>query len=428
MIKDFKYLNRIFSDYYKKAKAEISVIDMLPQREFAFFLWDKKSIMMRHMGFNNRNNFINFLITSGPRHVYSSGTLYQHPENQEMASKDYLGCDFIIDIDVDHFYTPCKEDHDLWHCKECGKAGKGMVSKCPSCNKTKIQTITWICEECLNIAKNEIIKLIYDFLNPDFGISLDQIKITFSGHRGYHLKIKDEKIRTLSSEERREIADYISGENISFEILGLREKSGTIYGFSEENFGWAQKCIREIKDILNKSNAEIHNILINKRKFNLKADQITSFLNFKDRFLNTIQNRTNNVWPSENFGIKSWNSFLKGIAHEIGVEIDTPVTVDIHRLIRYPGSLHGKTGFKVQELNPDDLDLFNPLNELNETLDPIVFESKVKTTQKIEITASEVPATKIKGEIYGPYVMGQKVEVPHHIAVFLLCKEVAKTI
>jgi len=242
------------------------------------------------------------------------------------------------------------------------------------------------------------------------------------------LKIKDEKIRTLSSEERREIADYVSGENISFEILGLREKSGTIFGFSEENIGWSQKCIRKIKDILNKSNAEIHNILINKKNFNLKADQITSFLNFKDRFLHTIQNRTTNVWPSENFGIKSWNNFLTGIVHEISVEIDTPVTVDIHRLIRYPGSLHGKTGFKVQELNPDELDHFNPLNETNEILDPIVFESKVKTTQKIEITIPEVPATKIKEDIYGPYVMGQKVEVPHHIAVFLLCKEVAKTI
>ncbi|MFX0164664.1 MAG: DNA primase small subunit domain-containing protein [Candidatus Hodarchaeota archaeon] len=384
--------------------------------------------MMRHMGFNNKDNFINFLINNGPRHVYSSGAFYQIPENQNMDGKGYLGCDFIIDIDVDHFYTPCKEDHDLWNCRECGKSGTGMVSKCPHCSKTKIQTITWICEECLNIAKNEIIKLLYNFLIPDFGISLDQMKIAYSGHRGYHLKVKDEKIRTLSSEERREIADYVSGENISFELLGLREKRGTIFGFSKENIGWSQKCLEKIKEILNKSDAEIHHILLNKRLFNLKADQITSFINFKDELLNIIQNNTNNVWPSDNFGIKSWMNFLSGIVHEIGVEIDTPVTVDIHRLIRYPGSLHGKTGFKVQELNPDDLDNFNPLNEINERLDPIVFESKVETTQKIEITIPEVPATKIKEKVYGPYVMGQIIKVPHHIAVFLLCKEVAKTI
>ena len=124
----------------------------------------------------------------------------------------------------------------------------------------------------------------------------------------------------------------------------------------------------------------------------------------------------------------NWSKFFTGIIHEIGVEIDTPVTIDIHRLIRYPGSLHGKTGFKVQELLPDEIDDFNPLDESNEQLDPIVFESKVQTTQKLEISELNVPSTKIKGVEYGPYSQGEIIEVPHHIAIFLLCKEVAKTI
>ena len=113
---------------------------------------------------------------------------------------------------------------------------------------------------------------------------------------------------------------------------------------------------------------------------------------------------------------------------EIGIEVDIPVSIDIHRLIRYPGSLHGKTGFKVQEIFHDDLDTFNPLDEINDKLDPIVFRSEKPITQKIEIIESEVPITKIKGKKYGPYTQGEKIEVPHHIAVFLLCKGVAKTI
>ena len=47
--------------------------------------------------------------------------------------------------------------------------------------------------------------------------------------------------------------------------------------------------------------------------------------------------------------------------------------------------------------------------------------------QKIEILESNVPATKIKGQTYGPFTQGEIIEVPHHIAVFLLCKGVAKT-
>jgi DNA primase small subunit len=377
------------------------------------------------MGFTSKENYIKYLLNNGPRHVYSSGALYSQPENQDMEGKGYQGCDFIVDIDVDHFYTPCKEEHDYWYCKECGKCGLGMVSKCPKCSKSKIKKLTWICDKCLEIAKKEIIKLIYDFLIPDFGLELDGFNIAFSGHRGYHLKIGDEQLRTLSSDERREIADYVSGENISYDILGMQEKGGNIFGFSMANIGWTQKILRKIEEILNKPDREINDLLL---RFNLSENLSRSFVKFKEEFRNVIKNSDKSIWAIEGFGINMWHRFLTGIVHEIGVEIDTPVTIDIHRLIRYPGTLHGKTGFKVQEIFPDELDDFNPLDEANEKLDPIVLESKVQTTQKLEILEKRIPAIKIKGKTYGPYAQGEIIEVPHHIAVFLLCKEVAKTI
>jgi len=108
--------------------------------------------------------------------------------------------------------------------------------------------------------------------------------------------------------------------------------------------------------------------------------------------------------------------------------LDEPVSIDIHRLIRYPGSLHGKTGFKVQEISLKELEDFNPLDEANEKLDPIIFTSKKNLTRKLEITENAIPMTKIKGVEYGPYSKGEQIEVPHHVAVLLLCKEVARTI
>lgn len=425
---DINYLNRLFKGYYKKNQDQIQLVNLFDQREFGFIPWDKQMWMLRHMSFASREILLRHLILNGPRHVYSSGTLYQQPENQEMEKKGYKGCDLIIDIDVDHFYTPCKKNHDFWYCKECGEHGKGMVKSCSKCKKTKIKTLTWICEECLKIAKKEIIKLIYDFLIPDFNLDFKNMSLVFSGHRGYHLKVEEEKIRKLSSDERREIADYLTGENISFEVLGLQVKGGIIYGFSRDSIGWVQKIFRKIEEILNKPNNEIRDILSNNSSFNFNLNHINSLLNFKNDFLKVIQNNQRNIWAIEGFGINKWNSFLKGIVHEIGVEIDIPVSIDIHRLIRYPGSLHGKTGFKVQELNPNDLDDYNPLDEQIEKLDPIVFVSKVQTIQKLEIIESDVPATKIKGETFGPYKLGDKIEVPHHIAVFLLCKGVAKSI
>jgi DNA primase small subunit len=44
-------------------------------------------------------------------------------------------------------------------------------------------------------------------------------------------------------------------------------------------------------------------------------------------------------------------------------QIDEPVTRDIKRLIRLPGSLHGKTGLKVVTLTRDRMDAFDPLRD-----------------------------------------------------------------
>jgi DNA primase small subunit len=429
IMSDIRYLNRLFRDYYRENRKGLPLVNSFNEREFGFIPWDNRIRMIRHMSFASRENLMKNLFNNGPRHVYSSGAIYLQPENQDMEGKGFKGCDLIIDIDADHFYTPCKEDHDLWYCKECGESGQGTVNKCPNCKKSKFKTLTWICEECLNIAKNEIIKLLYDFLIPDFGIDLDQIRIAFSGHRGYHLKIENERIRTLSSDERRELADYISGDNISLEILGFQAKAGTFYRFSEDTLGWAKKIIRKTVEILNKPDQEIENLLSKNHNFNFRDNYIRSFINSKQDFLNKIKETKRLILPSiEGFGMANWSKIFTGIVHEIGVEIDTPVTVDIHRLIRYPGSLHGKTGFKVQEILLEEIDDFNPLDEGIERLDPIVFESKVQTTQKLEILELKVPNTKIKGIEYGPYHKGEIVEVPHHVAIFLLCKEVAKTI
>ncbi|MFX1260284.1 MAG: DNA primase small subunit domain-containing protein [Promethearchaeota archaeon] len=424
---DNKYLKRLFQAYYKEKQSEIPIVNLFEHREFGFIPWEKQ-IMNRHIGFISSINLKKYFISNTPKHAYTSASLYLQPENQDMQGKGYQGCDLIFDIDVDHFYTPCKDDHDIWYCKDCGENGKGMVEKCPKCNKLKLKRINWICEDCLNVAKNEIIKLIYDFLIPDFNINIEKMKIAFSGHRGYHLKIEDEKLRTLSSDERREIIDYITGENISFEILGLQAKGGNIFGFSRETIGWPQKLIKRIENILSESNIEIETILSDKRSFNLSQNLIENFINFKENFHDIIKSDHNNNWTLVGFSLNAWNKFLRAIVAEIGIEVDTPVSIDTHRLIRYPGSLHGKTGFKVQEIYHDDLDTFNPLDETIEKLDPIVFKSEKSIPQKIEIIEPKVPITKLKGETYGPYTQGEKIEVPHHIAVFLLCKGVAKTI
>ena len=425
---DTTYLKRLFQAYYQEKQSEFPKVSSFNLREFGLIPWDKKVYMKRHMSFDTLDFLRSYLIKEAPRHLYSSGSLYLKPDAPDMKNKEYQGCDFIIDIDVDHFFTPCKDQHDLWICKDCEDEGTGMPGTCPKCRGSKFTKISWVCDQCLDVAKNEITKLVFNFLIPDFGIDEKNFKIAFSGHRGYHLKIEGEDLRKLSSEERREIVDYVSGKNINFEILGLNERFNRINGLLEENIGWSQKIMKRIIELLHQPKKVIENKLLDKNLFGFTPFYVKSFLNYKNDFLELITKGERNVWAIEGFSLNKWKKFLRGIVDLIGIELDEPVSIDIHRLIRYPGSLHGKTGFKVQEIELNELDDFNPLDESNEKLDPIVFKSKKKITQKLEIVENKLPITTIKGESFGPYVKGEVIEVPHHFAVFLLCKEVAKTI
>jgi DNA primase small subunit len=44
-------------------------------------------------------------------------------------------------------------------------------------------------------------------------------------------------------------------------------------------------------------------------------------------------------------------------------ETDAPVTTDLHRLIRLPGSLHGGTGFRVTPIPRERLEAFDPFRD-----------------------------------------------------------------
>jgi hypothetical protein len=208
----------------------------------------------------------------------------------------------------------------------------------------------------------------------------------------------------------------------------MRYKDGILYGISEESIGWSEKILTKIKEFLLKPVPEIEAFLLDRNYVGFGPEAVRAFINSKDDFYEILTKHDHNNWFINDFAKARWTKFLNGMINEIGAEIDMPVTIDIHRLIRYPGSLHGKTGFKVQEINMNELDEFNPLDEPCENLDPIVFKTQKSSAHKLKITEKEVPMTKIKGLKYGPYKNGDVIEVPHHIAVFLLCKEVAKMI
>ena len=76
----------------------------------------------------------------------------------------------------------------------------------------------------------------------------------------------------------------------------------------------------------------------------------------------------------QKFSPKNRSIFEKYIKKKKMIEIDAPVTSDIHRLIRAPYSVHGKSG--LSKIPVQDVDLFNPFS------DPVLL-SRRKITAKI---------------------------------------------
>ena len=98
---------------------------------------------------------------------------------------------------------------------------------------------------------------------------------------------------------------------------------------------------------------------------------------------------------------------------DAGARADEPVTTDIKRLIRTPGSLHGGSGMRVVPLDIRDLADFDPL------IDAVVFgEREVRVDMKMNFTTS------LLGSTYT--LKAGLANVPEALAVFLCCRNIAE--
>jgi DNA primase small subunit len=399
-----QFLASKFMEYYEKnGSSNVIAPTDLPEREFAFTYFDRDG-MFRHKGFSKIEELLSHLRVNGPSHSYLSAAHYLDPGASTMGQKGWKGTDLIFDIDADHLEVPCKMKHDRWVCKDCGRSGKGeRPEKCPTCQSTKLEDETWLCDECINQAKLETIKLV-DILHDDFGFSKNETEITYTGHRGYHTRIESPKISFLTPSARREIVDYITGRGIDLQAHGLIEQGPesrrSMAGPRRDDTGWGLRIFRSVEKMINDGEAPAE----------LLAD--------KQRVLaGMAEGRWDVV---KGVALKKWNKLAGEAINCYGTaHIDEPVTTDIHRLIRLRGSLHGKTGFAVTRVG--NLDSFDPFK------DAITFKSDEMVTVHIEYGNSFRIGDTIYGDPRKPF-KDQTIELPLVAAIFYMCKGVAEIV
>jgi DNA primase small subunit len=321
-----------------------------------------------------------------------------------MDKKGWLGADLIFDIDADHIPTSCDKIHDEWTCGKCGFSGKGITPEtCPVCGGPKFDAKTWPCERCIDSARDETIKLV-DILEKDFGFSGKDFHVFFSGHRGYHVHIEDEVVKSLDSMARKEIVDYVLGTG----LLGFEERSvekrkkGSERPFSLHDFGWNKRVkLGMQKFILNATRDDL-------RSVGLKQN-VEAILQSKEKIAKRYiaENRWTNV---KGVGTETWLKIARYVKDLESAKIDTVVTTDIHRLIRMNGTLHGKTGLLKVEFPVKRLADFDPFKEA------VAFKEGT-----VKVFVSNAPEFRLGENLFGPY-QNQTVELPTAAAVLLICK------
>jgi len=385
-----EFVKNRFKEYYEKNK--IVLPDRFGRREFAFVFFTGKG-MMRHLGFEKKDEFNNFVIENVPFHAYYSSAYYKKPAAPTMQEKNWMGAELIFDLDSDHLQNAEKLSY----------------------------------EKQLDLVKEEFYKLVNDFLLNDFGFDKKYIELYFSGGRGYHCHVKDPKILSLDSSERREIVDYITGRDLidrlvfHEHITGVRRYGNRTYAKGKtlkmptpDEPGWRGRISRGIIEIVNE--IKLSKDPINKLKeygvSQTDAEKLLDDLS-EERFERIKEGKLDQSETIRKFFLN--NALRKTAVSMSAGETDEPVTCDIKRLIRLPGSLHGKTGFDVAEISLSKLKDFNPLDD-----------TVVLPEYPIKVDLKDSFNIKMKGEEFN--LKPGKQEIPTYLAVFLIGRKMANII
>ena len=409
----FDFLKDKFLDYYKNNIVSVKPPPAMREREFGFLLF-RERIMVRHKAFQDFGAFTDSVLSLVPSDVYYSTAYYQRPD-LEMDQKEWLGSDVVFDVDADHIDTPCKETHDMWTCPKCKETRRGKKpAKCPSCGHDKIEEKAWLCDRCLVAAKEEVLKLI-EFLVEDFGIKSEEMHLFFSGHRGYHLHIISEALKTLDDVQRKEIVDYVLALGLDPAEQGLYQdlldnRHQIVVGPELTDPGWRGRLARGVYQILTEWDQK------GLVELGFTRGAIVQILNEREIIKKEWAKKM--LWSSfqDKWRIneKVWRNIVEKALTLVALpaKIDTVVTTDIHRLIRMPETLNGKTGLKAMTVDLERLEEFDPFDE------PAVLEGK----QRVHV--KEAPEIRIRDQSFGPFV-DEKIELPLAVAVLLVAKGVA---
>ena len=375
-------MRKLFRNYYERNARQLLLPSDYPAREFAAQLWGAKGYV-RHVAFQSRDRFENWVVEKAPRHLYYSSAVYRYPAAQNMDEKGWMGADLIFDIDADHL-PRCEGKIVEVEDKEMGI----KASFAPS--------------ECISAAAWETVKLV-DTLVYEMGFEEGRIRVEFSGHRGFHVTVECrglDECFTSGGEARKELLDYVRGVSL--------DEARLVRITPREGGGGRRKRIRifpvppRVQDPgLRGRVARLAAVIASRKGLGNLAKAFTS------EPLEAAR-----LYKRHHDDI---DALISEALEEAHIEVDPQVTLDTKRLIRIPYSLHGKTGLPVLPVSMRQVERF----EVDAELSPFRDLGVVRIRALVD-----TPSVEILGDVV-KLRRGETYKLPAYIAIYLMAKEVA---
>lgn len=329
------WVSRVFSDYYASLPG-VWTPSRLLRREFGF-MWNAQKAFHRHIQMSSAESLHRYLVEMAPHHAYYSTAYYDKPFELKMVDKEWRGADLIFDLDADHLSTEAKE---------------------------------WPFEKQLAVIKKEARKLLDEFILGDLGVAQEHVRCVFSGGRGFHFHVSDPRVWEMDGAARREIVDYLAGKTLSPEVfvqqVGVEARMPPPSAPAWEG-RYARGVLAVLDEVMREETAE--GVAAAAKRVGLKgvgeknaALLLAAKVGGDESPWERLKRTGRTAHPALKKLLVQESVGVRGLNDEAG-ESDEPVTADVKRLIRLPGTLHGKTGLLAQEVALDAFDAFDPLRD-----------------------------------------------------------------
>ncbi len=373
-------------------------------REFGYGVFGSK-ISARHLAFSSPDEFRRFLLSRAPFYVSASVARYRFPGRQPMAAKRLTGADLVFEFDADEIPTECKNRHDSWECPQCRANGKGRVRKCAQCGSGTLVE-EWFCPECIGATKTHALRLIR-LLADETGLS--DYSVHFSGNAGYHVYVRSPEVQSWPASARTEIFDFATGANIDFARLGFDFEGARPHGppLSEAR-AWARRAIAhaiELLPALSVDELAAHTGVTSSAAKRFLSDTASVELGLK----------TGTWFPAPG---KKPGAFYRALftlaLSRAPLLPDRQTTLDIHKIVRVPDTIHGSTMLVARTIPIDGFESFDPFSS--------ALALSVEAQTKVFIP--HAPQFFLAGQWWGPFENATE-RLPDAVAGYLLARKAA---